>query len=944
MKKRILIIILITMLFLISSCREKEEIPVFSPDYSCEEEPSPGIINVKFKEDYTFIEQETIIDLKSRYPELKNTEEMERIFTNPKNTELSKKIGLDRWVRITVSKIQNVEEEAEKWKALPEVEKVELVYPTCLLLVPSESGTTQFVSQWYINNTGENFPNITFDADIDAIEAWDFETGSLTVSNPDTAIYWKHEDLTDNIWRNLGEDFDGDGDVLEWNITLGEYVFDPDDENGVDDDGNGYVDDFIGWDFKDNDNDPSPPYGDDNEAHGTSTAGVMLASTNNSIGVAGVCWNCKDIALRGGEVYPTNLASIQYAVDNGAKIISMSWLLLGSGESLVLDTLDYAYSSGVLLLTGSGNNGNSRQLNKMCKTEKILCVGGTTAWDTIWIDSNFGSPVDVSAPAAVIQVITPPEFNPYGSQSGTSLSTPMVAGIAALMLTKNPNLSQEEVKSILQSSTDPIVSPSYYVGTGRVNAQKALNLTNTSLQFGGHFPVSIIDGNKTQVMEENITLIGTANGVDFSKYEIYAGQGVYPQNWVWLSEGYSSKQEEIISVISLYSIPEGTGQIKLVVTDTNNQVAYDTFPYQNGVGDCGNGICDLGEDCSLCEADCGICHPCFYLDQSSCLSDQTCEWCPDCQNTKVNQFTRDACVEQGTCQYECVTNECNSECNEGKIINTSFCGIIDPDIAYYQNLSCSSDCLLIVEDEIQTDCSINWSGCDNGICQNCRDYDSDTLGCASLQGSGICEWCPNCNNLQSNLYGGNVCSDMGACSYGCILGSCGAECGLDTDCILGQVCSMDCSCVEGFNTILQQGWNFVSIPNSLTDSNPDQFNSETVLAYEGGWIMNHKGFNQISSLETGKGYVVYSNLNQTITFEGVVDDQYTYPITPGSWTLVGVTSADTIANIYNPSYTVFEWNGNNFLDVTPQTLTIGKSYWVYPGQPQTSPPTLPINS
>jgi len=111
-----------------------------------------------------------------------------------------------------------------------------------------------FSDLWAMNNTGQN--GGTLDADIDAIEAWDIATGSpsVVVGLIDTGVDWKHPDLVNNIWQNLGEDADGDGRVLEWNGST--WIFDPGDINTTDDDGNGYINDFIGWDFIDNDNDP----------------------------------------------------------------------------------------------------------------------------------------------------------------------------------------------------------------------------------------------------------------------------------------------------------------------------------------------------------------------------------------------------------------------------------------------------------------------------------------------------------------------------------------------------------------------------------------------------------------------------------------------------------------------------------------------------------------
>ena len=151
-----------------------------------------------------------------------------------------------------------------------------------------------------------NFPKTA------APQGWNIEKGNETIliATIDTGIDWKHEDLAEKVWNNLGEDADNDGHTLEWNGTA--WNLDPGDLNSIDNDGNGYVDDLIGWDFLGSlvsfddvcasgedcntpDNDPL-----DRQGHGTFQYGLIGAKTNNSIGVAGLCWNCRLIGLRAG--------------------------------------------------------------------------------------------------------------------------------------------------------------------------------------------------------------------------------------------------------------------------------------------------------------------------------------------------------------------------------------------------------------------------------------------------------------------------------------------------------------------------------------------------------------------------------------------------------------------------------------------------------------------
>ena len=168
-------------------------------------------------------------------------------------------------------------------------------------LIPNDP---DFNKQWHLHNSGQY--GGTIDADIDAPEAWDIETGDsdVIIAIIDSGIDYTHPDLENNIWSNEGEIPD----------------------NRIDDDENGYIDDVIGWDWRNNDNDPLDDLG-----HGTMCAGIASAVGNNNIGVTGVCWNCKIMPLKiidstiSLEFDIDDLASaIEYAADNGANVISIS--------------------------------------------------------------------------------------------------------------------------------------------------------------------------------------------------------------------------------------------------------------------------------------------------------------------------------------------------------------------------------------------------------------------------------------------------------------------------------------------------------------------------------------------------------------------------------------------------------------------------------------------
>lgn len=327
-----------------------------------------------------------------------------------------------------------------------------------------------FKKQWYLHSTGQWFWMKTFlfgiipiwypliakrGADIHAPEAWDIETGSpdVVIAILDTGVDYTHPDLAANIWNNTDE------------IP----------NNGIDDDLNGYIDDVIGWDFANNDNDPMDDFG-----HGTLNAGVAGAVGNNDIGVAGIAWNCKIMPVRviddqGWCASSIIAKGIKYAADNGANIISMSF---GADDpnntTILLEAVNYAYSKGVFLCAAAGNNGDN--LLYPAAYENVTAVGWTNQRDKADKNSNYGDWIDIAAPG--IQIYSTDTLqdalDDYFFYGGASAATPMVAGAAALLKSKDPSLTPAEIKTLLCNNTDPYTG-SHYIGTGRLNVYKALS-------------------------------------------------------------------------------------------------------------------------------------------------------------------------------------------------------------------------------------------------------------------------------------------------------------------------------------------------------------------------------------------------------------------------------------------------------------------------------------
>ena len=223
-----------------------------------------------------------------------------------------------------------------------------------------------------------------------------------------------------------------------------------------------------GYDFIDNDNSPQDEHG-----HGTFISGVIAANSNNSLGIAGVCQNCSIMPIRvmdkdGLGTYKDLVKGIKYAVDNGADIINMSLGSYRYSQSL-LDAVNYAHQKGALLIAPSGNGGGN-SLMYPAKYPNVIGVGATDSSDAIWPGSNFGDSLDISAPGANVYSLG--LKSSYKYQSGTSIAAAHVAGVAGLLLSQNPALSNNEIaQAIYQNAVDlGEVGRDKYYGNGRLNA------------------------------------------------------------------------------------------------------------------------------------------------------------------------------------------------------------------------------------------------------------------------------------------------------------------------------------------------------------------------------------------------------------------------------------------------------------------------------------------
>ncbi|MCX7805144.1 MAG: S8 family serine peptidase, partial [Planctomycetota bacterium] len=365
-----------------------------------------------------------------------------------------------------------------------EARTVEYAGPDCLVrTMETFPNDPAFASCWGLHNTGQT--GGSSDADIDAPEAWDLCKGSksVLVGVIDTGVDYNHPDLAPNIWTNPGETgTDAQGRDKR--------------SNGVDDDGNGFVDDWRGWNFCDDTNDPM-----DDHFHGTHCAGTIGAKGNNGVGVAGVNWDVSIVPLKflnkNGRGWASDATeAVYYATRLGVSLTSNSW---GGGtfNQALKDAIADAGARGILFVAAAGNTGLNIDTYPIYPAAydnpNIIAVAASDHRDAYATFSNYGpTSVDLAAPGVSIYSTFPTWWTDamlayknagrnittdYCSISGTSMATPHVAGVCALLKAYRPGMSAAQIRQQVLWSTDPMPADAFKRSTqtnGRLNAHFAL--------------------------------------------------------------------------------------------------------------------------------------------------------------------------------------------------------------------------------------------------------------------------------------------------------------------------------------------------------------------------------------------------------------------------------------------------------------------------------------
>lgn len=440
---------------------------------------------------------------------------------------------------------QGKEQEAiEKLSKNPKVEYAERNGIVEISLVPNDP---------YYSSTGswgQSYPDLWGLHKISTEQAWDITTGSeqVVVAVIDTGVDYNHEDLAGNMATNPGEIGNGK------------------ENNGLDDDQNGYIDDWRGWDFVHNNNDPMDDHG-----HGSHCAGTIAAVGNNALGVVGVSWKTKIYPIKfldaqGRGTSEGAVKALTYGADLGIKISSNSW---GGGYSQsVNDAVKYAHQKGQTVVVAAGNSATDALYYSPASSANAVTVGATQPDDSLAPFSNIGPKIDVTAPGVDILSVRASNTSrgnvlndKYTRASGTSMATPHVAGLASLVLALHPEFSNEEIRSVINASADDLGDPDKdkNFGYGRINAQKALLIDH---------PLSAHISSPFGKVYGQVEIVGSASGLNFSNYRLEYGQGEFPSTWNLIKTSTSPVTNGVLGVWDTSLISDGIYTLRVVSQNT----------------------------------------------------------------------------------------------------------------------------------------------------------------------------------------------------------------------------------------------------------------------------------------------------------------------------------------------------------------------------------------
>ncbi len=435
----------------------------------------PKTIVVKVKENYRSVCSPNEIKnaLFEKYSTAIGVTKIELIFPHHQAETRDNFIDLSLIYQITYSAQLNEQEVAKKMSRLPILAYAEPYIIPELAYTPNDSIISDPVKTWHLIM-------------INAFSAWDITKGDTTVVLGITDTGWDntHPDLVGNAKKNYNDPI-----------------------NGADDDGDGYIDNFIGWDLGNNDNDAQL----EGSNHGTHVSGLAAAATDNGIGIASIGFNTKFMPLKisnSAGILTQAYQGVVYAADHGCFIINCSWGSTTPGE-FQKDVIDYAIiNKGCLVVGACGNNGNE-VLFYPAAYDGVLTVAASEESDLKKNNSNYGYYVDISAPGE--NMWSTIGGGSYGNNGGTSMAAPVVSGAAALVKAMNPSYTNQQVAAVLRATAFDMnpLNPTYFdkLGNGRLDVSNAL--TATSPQFVELTAVDVNDQNDNIYIEaDTLRIVG----------------------------------------------------------------------------------------------------------------------------------------------------------------------------------------------------------------------------------------------------------------------------------------------------------------------------------------------------------------------------------------------------------------------------------------------------
>lgn len=465
------------------------------------------------------------------------------------------KVDLSRIYKISLHQEQDMIAEINKLLAFGHVAYAEPYFLPKPLFIPNDPEAGQAGNQNYLSV-------------IKAYDAWEFEKGDSTVviGILDTGVELAHEDLFENIAYNEADPI-----------------------NGVDDDGDGYVDNYQGWDFANQDNDPSADF----SGHGTSVSGISSARTNNATGIAGTGFNAKFLPIKifdsESNTFDNGYEAILYAAEQGCKVVNLSWGSVNSFSGFAQDIINRAVVDLDVVVVAAAGNTNGNLNFYPASYENVLSVGASNINDQKAGFATFSYFIDIMAPGN--SEYTTKNGGGYGTATGSSFSSPMVAGIAALVRSRYPELNARQIMEKIRMTSDDIYAVSgnesypEQLGRGRLNAQKALAPNNqpavrmTNLSYNNKVGPYAIGGDTISLTMDFVNFLNTTSNtvVNLSTSSVYVN--IIQEEFGLGSLGTMDSVDNNLNPFKIYLDPNTPANSKIAFRLGYTGINYEDYQY-----------------------------------------------------------------------------------------------------------------------------------------------------------------------------------------------------------------------------------------------------------------------------------------------------------------------------------------------------------------------------